>query len=92
MRIFRFFRELFNPSLKCARLSHHIVPEKIRIRKRSSEWREVVADYEAFENRCRRCGMNFGVAMGEKLDGYSGCSMPQDMWDKMDAKGYIVMS
>lgn len=86
----RFIKELFRPSLKCARVGHNVIKDVVRVRIRSSSWREVVADYSATIERCKRCGHKEPPVVGEKITGYTGCEMPSEMWDELDKNGYLI--
>lgn len=86
-----FIQEFFNPKLKCERIGHELKTVNIEIRKRSSEWREVVADYNATQNRCKRCGYVDEPLIKDKIDGYAGCNMASYLWKEMDSKGYIII-
>lgn len=86
----RTIKEFFCPSLKCKRLGHIYVVITIKIRKRSSEFREVVADYKAKFNRCSRCGfIELEPFDLEKIGSATSCTMPTLMWDSIREKGYV---
>lgn len=63
--------------------------ETFKVRKNSHEWREVVADYKATQKCCTRCGYSEPTVIGEKVDWFSSCSMPDYMWDEMRKKGFV---
>lgn len=84
-------RELFSRRLKCEWIGHDMKEEQIKIRKKSNEWREVVADFMATRHRCKRCGEAGEPKVVEKIDWFSSCSMPDSMWAEMKEKGYLVL-
>jgi hypothetical protein len=89
--ITRFFKELFNKSLKCERLGHKIKTLKIRIRKRSDGY-GICTDFKAKKDYCERCG-KFHTEPYElkELTTYTSVSMPNSSWDSSREKGYAVM-
>lgn len=89
--VMRRFKELFNSRLKCERIGHDMKEEQIKVRKSSYEWREVVADFKATRCKCKRCGETTEPTIGEKVDWYSSCSMPDSMWAEIKEKGYLVL-
>lgn len=93
MKIVRFLKEFFNVSLKCERLGHKTGERKVRVRKTSYEHREVVADYDAVQHVCRRwgCVVVVDTVIGGKIEGYTGCSMPQAMWDDIRKNGFVII-
>lgn len=87
-----FFKELFSPSKKCARLGHKTSEHKIRIRKDSKDWRMTVTDFNARIEKCDRCNKIIGSPFKlEEIESYTSCSMPNDMWQEMKEKGYLIM-
>lgn len=89
--VLRSFKELFNSRLKCERIGHDMKEEQIKVRKKSYEWREVVADFKATRCRCKRCGETTEPTISEKVDWFSSCSMPDSMWEQIREKGYLVL-
>ena len=91
--VMRRFKELFNSRLKCERIGHDFETQKLTIRKRAGleHYRAIVVDYEATQEVCKRCGERCELKEGKEKDWFTSCSMPSDMWDKMDEKGYLVL-
>lgn len=89
--ITRFFKELFNKSLKCDRLGHKIKTDHIRIRKRSDGY-GVCTDFKAKKDYCSRCGKHHSNPYElEELDTYTSVSMPSSYWDSIREDGYVIM-
>lgn len=89
--VMRRFKELFNSRLRCERIGHDMKEEQIKVRKNSYGYGEVVADFKATRCRCKRCGETTEPTIGEKVDWYSSCSMPDYMWNKIKEQGYVVL-
>lgn len=89
----RFWREFWNPSLKCNRLGHVDRPITKRIRRKAPPftYRTVVEDFEATFIQCKRCGKETGPNEEKIVDSFTSCSMPDTMWDEMRNKGYTVI-
>ena len=89
--ITRFFKELFNNSLKCERLGHKIKTSEIRIRKRSDGY-GICTDFKAKKDYCTRCG-NYHPELYElkELTTYTSVSMPSSYWDSIRENGYAVI-
>ena len=89
--ITRFFKEIFNKSLKCERLGHEIKTSEIRIRKRSDGY-GICTDFKAKKDRCSRCGNYHPEPYDLKeLTTYTSVSMPSSYWDSIRENGYVVM-
>lgn len=90
-KIKQWFKEIFNSRLKCQRIGHKMISEQVLVRKMSDEWRETVADFKATRRKCKRCGEITEPIVEEKINGFTGCSMPSSMWDEMKEKGYLIL-
>jgi hypothetical protein len=89
--ITRFFKELFNSSLKCDRLGHKIKTSEIRIRKRSDGY-GVCTDFKAKKDCCIRCRkLHSELYDLKELTTYTSVSMPLSYWDDIREQGYVVM-
>lgn len=88
-RLVTFWRELRNPALKCKRVGHKDVTDRVKIRRESRERGEVVADYMADITKCSRCGRELPPENEEKVDWFNRCSMPSPMWDEMRGNGFV---
>jgi hypothetical protein len=88
----RAFKEWRKPILKCERIGHDIFIKIIKIRKPHDGYGAVAEDYKAKIQICNRCLVKISKPYDEEyLDGYSGCTMPSSMWDKMREDGYIII-
>lgn len=88
----RFIKELFNPALKCIRRGHLFKSKAIRIRKRSNELREIVADYNAVSSCCIRCDFRKPIEVLDKIEGYNRVGMSNERWDELDSKGFLIIT
>ena len=92
MILTRFFKELFNPSLKCKRLGHDMKTIVILIREEGGGFRNVVSDFNAKKDYCKRCGGEHSEPRDlEYVTGYTKCKMPSNMWDEIREKGYTQL-
>lgn len=89
--ITRFFRELFNSSLKCERLGHKLKTNSFRIRKRSNGY-GICTDFKAKMDICSRCNNYHSEFYDlEELTTYTSVSMPSSYWDSIRENGYVIM-
>ncbi|MFW6243265.1 MAG: hypothetical protein ACOC2W_03810 [bacterium] len=90
--IFRTITEFFNPNRKCERIGHtNIIECNENIRKLSDSVGVIVSDHKAVIKRCKRCGEVLDVEIGEEIDWFNSCSMPEYMWKEMREKGYLIL-
>lgn len=88
----QYLKELFSRKLKCQRLGHKMKTISIKIRKEGGGFRTVVTDYKAEKDYCTRCKGNQSEPKNlDYIMGYNKCSMPNNMWDELREKGYIIL-
>lgn len=87
------FKEWLHPSLKCKRKGHlepKVVRKRIRVIPTESFSRYVVEDWIAEFKECPRCGSLELVGKVEKIDSFTGCTMPSPYWEEMRKNGYLI--
>lgn len=89
--MFRAIKEFFRPKLKCRRVGHHIEKIQIIARVRSKRSYVVCEDRYATLNKCVRCGHIEGIDLGGCKDSFQTVTMPIEMWDEIDSKGYVII-
>lgn len=87
----RWFKEFFNPILKCKRLGHEFETVKGVIIKRSKDSRSVCESYSVDLKTCKRCEMKLMPKNEEYVGSWTSITMPKSMWKEMDEKGYVIV-
>ncbi len=85
----RWLKELFNPTLKCKRIGHVWDNKKYKIETRGNM--NVIEEWLATRKECACCGKKMEMQKVEYITGYSGCSMPKYMWEKLDREGFLIL-
>jgi hypothetical protein len=86
----RWLKELLRPARKCERVGHNCTWVRRKIRRRG-EGRIVVEDFNATFDICKRCGKTDGPRDEKRVDWFTGCTMPNYMWEELDQKGYVEL-
>ena len=87
----RILKEFFHPQFKCRRIGHHFKKVSVVVRVRSKSTYAVCEDHYATLTKCTRCGRVKNVKLGGCKDSFQSVTMPSDMWDEMDSKGYVII-
>lgn len=77
---------------KCAREGHDFsLSIACRVRTNAQFSRYVVEDYDCVIDKCLRCG-ELSIPKEKKyIQGFTSCTMPEDMWESMRKRGFVVM-
>lgn len=79
-------KEFLNP---CPTKGHKYKPARKKIRRKSKDYGEVVADFMVDVDVCVKCGDKSAPYNEVKVDWFNSCSMPSDMWEEIKEIGYI---
>lgn len=93
MDIFRWWRELRDPSKKCERRGHRIRTYFQKVYRRPEYYSQgVMSLVTETQQRCVRCGFGATEFEEKRRKTFTSVSWPADMWDTFDEKGEIVES
>jgi hypothetical protein len=89
--ISRFFKEIFNKSLKCNRIGHKLRLSVFIFRKESLKF-GVMTDFKGSRNYCKRCLNYFSeIETLEELETYHSVSMPSSCFQQIREYGYVII-